>query len=97
MNIVSIITSDIFSRLAGLLVALMLTNTVLVNARSHIDSLLTWIESFHQELQQGGPFWTWNLGYWFVLAFGVIFRRSARCGLRSKPHRTWRLLLIELK
>ena len=47
MNVVSTITSDISSRLAGLPVVLMLANTFLVNARSHIDSLLTWIESFY--------------------------------------------------
>ena len=54
MNVVSTITSDISSRLAGLPVALTLTNNFLVNARSHIDSLLTRIEFFYQELQQGG-------------------------------------------
>ena len=53
LNVVATITSDISSRLAGLPVALMLANTFLVNARSHVDSLLTWIESFYQELQQG--------------------------------------------
>ena len=53
INTVSTITSDISSRLAGLSVALMLANTFLVNALSHIDSLLTWIDFFYQELQQG--------------------------------------------
>ena len=51
MNVVSTITSETSSRLAGLPVALMLANTFIVNARSHIDSLLAWIESFCQELQ----------------------------------------------
>ena len=51
MNLVSTITSNISSRLAGVPVALMLANTFLVYDRSHIDSLLTWIESFYQEQQ----------------------------------------------
>ena len=69
MNVVSTITSDISSRLAGLPVVLILANTFLVNARSHIDSLLTWIESFYQVRQK-------KLGCWFVLAFGVTLRTS---------------------
>ena len=32
----------------------MLTNTLLVITRSTFDSLLTWMESFYQELQLGG-------------------------------------------
>ena len=56
MNVVSTITSDISSRLASLPVALMLVLAFLVNDRSHIDSLLTCIESFYQELQQGSVF-----------------------------------------
>ena len=54
LNVVATITSDISSRLAGLPMALMLVNTFLVNARSHVYSLLTWIESFYRELQQRG-------------------------------------------
>ena len=44
------ITSDISYRLAGLHVALMLENTFLVNAKSSIESLLTWMDSFYHEL-----------------------------------------------
>ena len=54
INVTATITSDISSRLAGLPISLMLANTFLVNARSTVDSLLTWMESFYQELQQGG-------------------------------------------
>ena len=52
-RILSYITSDILSRLASLSVALMLANTLLVNAKSSIESLLTWIASFFHELQAG--------------------------------------------
>lgn len=39
-HILSSITSDISSRLAGLTVALMLANTFLVNAKFSIDSVM---------------------------------------------------------
>ena len=52
-HILSSINSDISSRLAGLPVALILANTFLVNAKSSIESLLTWMDSFYQELQAG--------------------------------------------
>ena len=54
INVTATITSDFSSRLAGLSISLMLANTFLVNARSTVDSLLTWMESFYQELQQDG-------------------------------------------
>ena len=50
-HILSSINNDISSRLAGLPVALMLANTFLVNAKSSIESLLTWMDSFYHELQ----------------------------------------------
>ena len=48
INVTATITSDIYSRLVGLPISLMLTNTLLVITRS------TWMESFYQELQLGG-------------------------------------------
>ena len=58
MNVLSTIALDISSCLVGLSVALMLATIFLVNARSHIDSLLICIESFCQELQQEGQYYT---------------------------------------
>ena len=52
-HILSSINSNISSRLAGFPVPLMLANTFLVNAKSSIESLLTWIDSFYHELQAG--------------------------------------------
>ena len=49
----SSINSDISLRLADLPVALMLANTFLINAKSSIESLLTWMDSFYHELQAG--------------------------------------------
>ena len=94
LNVVATITSDISSRLAGLPVAMMLANTFLVNARSHVDSLLTWIESFYQELQQGGNLRRKNLGYWYVLAYAAILKSCAKYELPLKLLQTWLLLLI---
>ena len=54
-HILSSINNDISSRLAGLPVALILANTFLVNAKSSIESLLTWMDSFYHELQAGDP------------------------------------------
>ena len=50
-HILSSITSDISSRLASLTVALMLANTFLVNAKSNIELLLTWMDSLYHEFQ----------------------------------------------
>ena len=50
-HILSSITSDIASRLAGLPVALMLAKSLFVNAKSSIDYLLNWMNSFYHELQ----------------------------------------------
>ena len=51
LNVIALLTSVIFCRLSGNSIALMLVNTFLVTSRSVIDSLLTWIESFSQELK----------------------------------------------
>ena len=96
MNVVSTITSDISSRLASLPVALMLVLAFLVNDRSHIDSLLTCIESFYQELQQGVSLRQRKLGYWFILTFAVTLRSFARFGLQLKLLPICLLLLTEL-
>ena len=48
------ITSDISSCLSGRPVALMVANTFLLNSKAAIDSMLTWMESFPQELKAGG-------------------------------------------
>ena len=47
------ISGDITSCLSSSFVALMLANTLLVQSKAIVDSLLTWIESFYQELQAG--------------------------------------------
>ena len=53
-NIFASITSDISSRIAGLPQALMLAKTFLLNSREAVDFLLTWMDSFIQELKTGG-------------------------------------------
>ena len=52
-NVVDSITSDVSACLHSSPVALMLANTLLVQSKSIVDSLLTWIESFYQELKMG--------------------------------------------
>ena len=52
-NIFDSISGDITSCLSSSSVALMLANTLLVQSKAIVDSLLTWIESFYQELQAG--------------------------------------------
>ena len=48
------ITSDISSCLAGRPITLMVTNTLLLNSKTAIDSILTWMESLFQELKARG-------------------------------------------
>ena len=50
-NVVDSITSDVSACLHSSPVALMLANTLLVQSKSIVDSLFTWIESFYQELK----------------------------------------------
>ena len=63
-NIFDSISSDITSCHSSFFVALMLANTLLVQSKAIIHSLLTWIESFYQKLQAGdqsSPKYTWLL------------------------------------
>ena len=48
------INFDISSCLSGRPVALMVANTFLLNSKVVIDAMLTWMESFFQELKDGG-------------------------------------------
>ena len=48
------ITYDISSCLSGRPISFMVANTFLLNSKAAIDSMLTWIESFFQELKAGG-------------------------------------------
>ena len=52
-NIFDSISSDITSCLPASAVALMLANTLLLQSKAIVDSPLTWIKSFCQELQAG--------------------------------------------
>ena len=53
-NSFATVTSDISSCLAGHHVALMVGNIFLLNPKAVIDSMLTWTESFFQELKAWG-------------------------------------------
>ena len=68
------ITSNILSFLSGRPVALMVANTFLLNSKAAIDSMLTWMESFFQELKAGGNRMHRKLGSWFARVSVVISR-----------------------
>ena len=77
-NIFDSITSDVSVCLHASLVALMLANNLLVQSKYIIDSLLTWIESFYQELEMGShlsPKDAWILVFSCVRAYFKALRK----------------------
>ena len=77
-NIFDSITSDVSVCLHASLVALMLANNLLVQSKYIIDSLLTWIESFYQELKMGShlsPKDAWILVFSCVRAYFKALRK----------------------
>ena len=77
-NSSSSITSDISSCLVGRPVAILVTNTFLLNPKAAIESMLTWMESFFQELKAGGQSdasEAWFLVYSCIRGFSRSYAR----------------------
>ena len=53
-NLFATIIGDMSSCLAGPPVALMISNTFLLNSKAAIDSMLIWMKSFSQKIKGGG-------------------------------------------
>ena len=74
------ITSNVSTCFDASPIALMLTNTLLVQFKSIVDSLLTWIESFYQELKMvyhSSPKDTWLIFFSCIRTYFKALRNES--------------------